>query len=159
MVEKRSDLASAIALNSSLVNAARLVGPGIAGLLIAAVGAGICFLIDGISYIAVIIALLAMKTRPRKISIQKGNPLQRLQEGFSYAFGFPPIRAMLMLLALFSFMGTSYTILVPIFATKILQGGPQTLGFLTIAEVETVEQFYPPSPKSDTENARLIIQS
>lgn len=133
MVDRKEDLASAIALNSSLVNAARLVGPSIAGLLIAAVGSGICFLIDGISYIAVIVALLAMKIKPRKMAAHNGNPLQRLKEGFTYAFGFPPIRAILLLLALFSFMGTSLTILIPIFATKILHGGPQTLGFLMAA--------------------------
>lgn len=133
MVEKRADLANAIALNSSLINGARLVGPGVAGLLISAVGAGTCFLIDGVSYIAVILALLAMKIKGKKLVINKGNPLQKLKEGFSYAFGFPPIRAMLMLLALFSFMGAPYTILVPIFATQILQGGSQTLGFLMSA--------------------------
>lgn len=133
IVEKREDLASAIALNSSLVNGARLIGPGIAGLLIAAVGAGTCFLIDGISYIAVIVALLAMKLKPRKMAGQTGNFLERLKEGFSYAFGFPPIRSILLLLALFSFMGTSLTVLMPIYATGILHGGSQTLGFLMAA--------------------------
>lgn len=133
MIEKREDLASAIALNSSLVNVARLLGPGVAGLLIAAVGAGICFLIDGISYIAVIIALLAMKLKPSKTIAQKGSPLQRLKEGFTYAFGFPPIRAILLLMAVFSFTGTSITILMPIYARDILHGGPQTLGFLMAA--------------------------
>lgn len=133
IVERKEDLANAIALNSSLVNGGRLIGPAIAGLLIATVGAGVCFLIDGISYIAVIAALLAMKLKPRKIPVKTANPLQRLKEGFTYAFGFPPIRAILLLLALFSLMGMPYTILMPIFATKILHGGPQTLGFLMAA--------------------------
>jgi MFS family permease len=133
MVEKKEDLGNAIALNSSMFNGARLVGPAIAGLIIASVGAGVCFLIDGLSYIAVIASLLAMKLKPRKISKQTTNIWQRLKEGFIYAFGFPPIRAILLLLALFSFMGMPYTVLVPIFATNILQGGAETLGFLMAA--------------------------
>ena len=132
LVESKQDLTSAITLNSTLVNGARLIGPAIAGLLIATVGTGICFLIDGISYIAVIAALLAMKLKPRKM-VQTGNPLQRLKEGFTYAFGFPPIRSILLLLALFSFVGMPYTILLPIFATNILHGGSQILGFLMAA--------------------------
>ena len=132
LVESKQDLTSAITLNSTLVNGARLIGPAIAGLLIATVGTGMCFLIDGISYIAVIAALLAMKLKPRKM-VQTGNPLQRLKEGFTYAFGFPPIRSILLLLALFSFMGMPYTILLPIFATNILHGDSQILGFLMAA--------------------------
>jgi MFS family permease len=133
MVDKKEDLGNAIALNSSIFNGARLVGPAIAGLLIASVGAGACFLIDGLSYIAVIAGLLAMKLKPREIAVQTTNVWQRLKEGFIYAFGFPPIRAILLLLALFSFMGMPYTVLVPIFATKILHGGADTLGFLMAA--------------------------
>ena len=133
IIDKKENLGNAIALNSSVFNGARLVGPAIAGLLIASVGAGICFLIDGLSYIAVIAGLLAMNLKPRIITPQPGNVWQRLKEGFNYAFGFPPIRAILLLLALFSFMGMPYTVLVPVFATKILQGGAQTLGFLMAA--------------------------
>lgn len=133
IVEKKEDLASAIALNSSLVNGGRLIGPSIAGLLIATVGSGVCFLIDGVSYIAVLAALLAMQLKPRKLVVTTANPLERLKEGFTYAFGFPPIRSILLLLALFSFMGMSNTILMPIFATEVLHGGPQTLGFLMAA--------------------------
>ena len=133
LVEKREDLANAIALNASMFNGARLIGPAIAGLLIATVGPSYCFLIDGLSYIAVIAGLLAMKLKPRKIAVTNSKPLQRLKEGFVYAFGFPPIRAILLLLALVSFAGMSHTVLVPIFATKILHGGPQTLGFLMAA--------------------------
>lgn len=130
MVEKKENLSNAIALNSSLFNGARLVGPAMAGVLIAAVGSGMCFLIDGVSYIAVIASLLAMKIKPREIQVSNVHPLQRLKEGFVYAFSFPPIRSILILLAFTSFMGMSYTVLIPIFATEILQGGSETLGFL-----------------------------
>jgi len=133
MIEKKEDLGNAIALNSSMFNGARLVGPAIAGLLIASVGAGMCFLIDGLSYIAVIASLLAMKLKPRQITVQTTNVWQRLKEGFIYAFSFPPIRAILLLLALFSFMGMPYMVLIPIFATKILDGDAETLGFLMTA--------------------------
>lgn len=134
MVEKKENLGNAIALNSSVFNSARLIGPAIAGLLIAAVGAGACFLIDGLSYIAVIISLLMMKIKPKKEgATSTANSWQRLQEGFVYGFGFPPIRAILMLLALVSLMGMTYVTLVPIFATQILQGGSDTLGFLMSA--------------------------
>lgn len=133
IVEKKEDLANAIALNSSMFNGARLIGPAIGGLLVASVGAGYCFLIDGISYIAVIIALLAMKLEPSKIKISNKHPWKTLKEGFAYTFGFPPIRYIIMLLALVSFMGMQYTVLVPIFATNILHGGAETLGFLMAA--------------------------
>ena len=132
LVEQRENLSNAIALNSSLFSGARLIGPAIAGLVIASVGTSTCFLIDGISYIAVIVGLLAMRIRPRKIAaIAPSNTvLRRLKEGFVYAFGFPAIRSILLLLGLVSLVGMPYTTLVPIFATNILHGGPQTLGFL-----------------------------
>ncbi|PPS39854.1 MFS transporter [Chroococcidiopsis sp. TS-821] len=133
IVERKDDLASAIALNSSLVNGARLVGPAIAGIIIARIGSGYCFLIDGISYIAVITALLAMKLKPRQVVVSNAAPLQRLKEGFEYAFGFPPIRSILILIASFSLMAMPYVTLVPIFATKILHGNANTLGFLMAA--------------------------
>ena len=130
MIEKREDLGNAIALNSSIVNGARLVGPSVAGLLIATLGEGMCFLLNGLSFIAVIVALLAMKITPKKREIQNSEVIQGLKEGFSYAFGFAPIRSVLLLLALVSLMGMPYTVLMPIFAEKILHGGPKTLGFL-----------------------------
>jgi MFS family permease len=135
MVDKKENLGNAIALNSSLFSGSRLIGPAIAGLLIAVVGAGTCFLIDGVSYIAVIAGLLAMKIKPRHLkAIQvQDNLWQRFKEGFQYAFGFPPIRAILLLIGLVSFMGMPYTVLAPIFATDILKGGPQSLGFLMAA--------------------------
>jgi MFS family permease len=133
LVERREDLANAIAINSTMFNGARLIGPAIAGLLLARVGAAYCFLIDGVSYIAVIIALLAMRIKPIKTVESNINPLQRIKEGFEYAFGFPPIRAILLLSALVSFMGLQYTVLVPIFAEEIFKGGAETLGFLMAA--------------------------
>lgn len=133
LIERRDDLANAIAINSTMFNGARLIGPAIGGLLIAQVGAAYCFLIDGLSYIAVIAALLAMNIKSNKYQVSNANPLKQVKEGFNYAFGFPPIRAILILSALVSFLGMQYTIIVPIFAEKILQGGADTLGFLMAA--------------------------
>jgi MFS family permease len=133
MVEKKEDLPNAIALNSSLVNVARFIGPAVAGLLVAAVGEGYCFLINGISYAAVIIALLAMKVNkiPKRVSIN--NISKEIKEGFKYSFGFAPIRSILLLLGLVSLIGMPYTVLMPIFAKDILHGGANTLGFLMSA--------------------------
>ncbi len=133
LIEKREDLANAIAINSTMFNGARLIGPAIGGLLIARVGAAYCFLIDGISYIAVIIALLAMRIPKNRIPKGNANPIQKIKEGFKYAFDFAPIRAILLLSALVSLFGIQYTVLVPIFAEEILKGGAETLGFLMAA--------------------------
>lgn len=133
MVEDKEDLGNAIALNSSMVNGARLLGPSIAGILIAIAGEGICFLIDGISYLAVIASLLAMRIVPKKVKPRGIDILQGLTEGFRYALGFEPTRAILLLLALVSLMGMPYTVLMPIFATDVLHGGSHTLGFLMAA--------------------------
>jgi MFS family permease len=133
LVERREDLANAIAINSTMFNGARLIGPAIGGLLIARVGTGYCFLIDGLSYVAVIAALLAMKVKPWKNSVTAGNPLQKVKEGFVYAFSFPPIRSVLLLSALVSLMGLQNTILVPVIAEQILKGGAESLGFLMAA--------------------------
>jgi MFS family permease len=133
LVERREDLANAIAVNSTMFNGARLIGPAIGGLLIARVGIAYCFLIDGVSYIAVILGLLAMIIKPRKIVITDGSPLEKIKEGFTYAFGFAPIRSILIQAAIISFFGIQYTVVVPIFAEKILGGGAETLGFLMAA--------------------------
>lgn len=130
MIEKRADLSNAIALNSSMVNGARLIGPSIAGVLIAATGEGICFLLNGLSYIFVIVSLLMMKVAPRKVKTQNTRVIQGLKEGFAYAFGFAPIRSIILLLALVSLLGMPYAVLMPIFAKEILHGGPHTFGFL-----------------------------
>jgi len=133
VVENQDDLGNAIALNSSLVNAARLIGPSVAGLLIAAVGEGYCFLIDGFSYMAVIGSLLAMVLKPRARERSRASVLAELVEGWHHARGFRPIWAILLLLSLISLVGMPYTTLMPIFAGRILHGGAHTLGFLMAA--------------------------
>ena len=133
LVEQREDLANAIAINSTMFNGARLIGPALGGLLIARVGEGYCFLIDGLSYIAVIMALLAMRLVPTDIPMMAGSHLQKIKEGFVYAFSSPPIRSILLLSGLVSLMGMQYAVLVPVFADKILKGDAQTLGFLMAA--------------------------
>lgn len=133
LIEKREDLANAIAVNSTMFNGARLIGPAIGGLILARVGPGYCFLIDGISYIAVIIGLLAMRIETKQIPKFDVSPIKRIKEGFNYAFGFPPIRAILLNAALISLFGIQYTVIVPIYAEKILGGGAETLGFLMAA--------------------------
>ena len=130
MVESGEDLSNAIALNSTMVNGARLIGPSVAGVLIAAVGEGICFLLNGLTFIAVIAALLAMIVQPKEKPVQSQRIRQQLREGFAYAFASLPIRALILLLAVISLMGMPFVVLMPIFADKILHGGPQTLGFL-----------------------------
>lgn len=130
MVEKREDLGNAIALNSSMVNGARLLGPSIAGLLIALTGEGICFLINGISYLFVIASLLMMKVAPKEIKKKDTHVIKELKDGFNYAFGFAPIKYIIFLLALVSLMGMSYSVLMPVFAKEILHGGSHTFGFL-----------------------------
>ncbi|HWB86883.1 MAG TPA: MFS transporter [Bryobacteraceae bacterium] len=133
MVEDRMDLGNAIALNSSMVNAARLVGPAVAGLVIAGVGEGWCFFIDGVSYFAVILSLLAMHITPAP---RRGTDRQlwaELAEGWQYVTGSVPIRSILLLLSLMSLVGLPYTVLMPVFASNVLHGGANTLGFLMAA--------------------------
>ena len=133
MLDRREDLTNAIALNSSMVNGARLVGPSIAGLLIAATGEGLCFLVNGLSYIAVLAGLFLMRVRPNERVAPHTAILQNLKDGFVYAFGFMPIRSLLLLLALVSLTGASYSQLLPMFAQEILHGGPRTQGLLISA--------------------------
>jgi MFS family permease len=130
MVEKREDLGNAIALNGSMVNSASLVGPAIAGAVIAAVGEGYCFLIDGLSYIAVIISLTAMRITIPQARTARRHVLDELKEGWQYVRGSLPIRSILLNLGLVSMFGMTYSVLMPIFAAEILHGGPNTLGFL-----------------------------
>ena len=130
MIEDRSDLGNAIALNSSMFNAARLIGPSLAGILISLVGEGMCFLINAVSYIAVIISLLAMRINYIKYSHQDKQILTGLKHGIKYAWRFVPIRTILLMIAMLSLAGMPYTILMPVFAREILKGGAHTLGFL-----------------------------
>jgi MFS family permease len=133
MIEDRGDLPNAIALNSSMVNAARLIGPSVGGILIAAVGEGWCFLIDAVSYLAVIASLLAMRvTSPAKRRADT-QVWDDLRDGLRYTAASVPIRSVLLLLALVSLMGVPYSVLMPVFASQILHGGPHTLGFLMAA--------------------------
>lgn len=133
MIDDRSALSNAIALNSSIVNAGRLVGPAIAGIVIAWVGEGYCFLIDSVSYIAVLYSLLAMKNLLPGLRNPPRNVGQELSEGWRYIISSPAIRWILLMLGLVSLIGMPFTVLMPIIADKVLGGGAYTLGFLTAA--------------------------
>jgi MFS family permease len=130
MVENRGDLSNAIAINSSMVNLARLVGPSLAGLVIAATNEGWCFLIDGVSYIAVIASLLLMRVHVDALKRSTASMLDQLKEGWTYVSNFAPIRTILLLFAVISLMGMPFVVLMPVFAAQVLHGGPHTLGFL-----------------------------
>jgi MFS family permease len=133
MVDRREDLSNAIALNSSMVNAARLIGPAIAGVIIAAVGEAWCFFIDGVSYLAVIVSLLLMRVARRAPASRRSHMLEQLREGWHYVSASAPIRSILLLLGLASLAGMPYTVLMPVIASKVLKGGPHTLGILMSA--------------------------
>lgn len=138
IVERKESLINAIALNSSMFNGARLIGPAIGGILLASVGAGYCFLIDGISYIAVLLALMAMRVKPKKptvaqTSLTLGVIVEHLKEGFVYAFGFAPVRSILIMVGVVSFLGINFVVILPIFANEILHGDANTLGLMMAA--------------------------
>ncbi len=130
MVEDRADLSNAIAINSSMVNTARLIGPSLAGLLIAATNEGWCFLVDGISYIAVIVSLLMMRIAPDQAQRATSSMIGQMKEGWTYVAASAPIRSILLLFALLSLMGWPFMVLMPVFAAQVLHGGPHTFGFL-----------------------------
>ena len=130
MVEDRADLSNAIAINSSMVNLARLIGPSFAGLVIAASNEGWCFFVDGISYIAVIISLLLMRVPVVALKRAAAPMFEQMREGWQYVSTFVPIRNILLLFALVSLMGMPYIVLMPLFAAQVLHGGAHTLGFL-----------------------------
>ncbi|HEY0478741.1 MAG TPA: MFS transporter [Kofleriaceae bacterium] len=130
MIEDRADLPNAIALNSSMVNSARLIGPMIAALLIGAIGAAGCFAIDAVSYIAVIGSLLAMRVPRRPVPVRTSHVLSDLAEGLRYVWNFPLVRSVLLLLAASSVLGGAYGTLLPVIAATRLHGGPGTLGIL-----------------------------
>ncbi|HEU5457937.1 MAG TPA: MFS transporter [Terracidiphilus sp.] len=130
MVDDRADLSNAIAINSSMVNAARLVGPSLAGLLIAATNEGWCFFADGVSYIAVIASLLMMRLPAFRPQLGATTMVSQLQDGWNYVSRFVPVRSILLLFAVLSLMGWPYMVLMPIFAARVLHGGANTLGFL-----------------------------
>jgi MFS family permease len=130
MVDDKRDLQNAIAINSSMVNVARLIGPSLAGMLIAASSEGWCFLVDGISYIAVILSLLLMRLHDPVVQRKATSMLAEMQAGWSYVADFLPIRTILTLFAVVSLMGMPFVVLMPIFAAEVLRGGAHTLGFL-----------------------------
>ena len=130
MVEKKEDLGNAIALNSLMFNGARLIGPSIAGIILSSTSAGICFLINAITYVFVITSLLMMKIKTKEVRKKKSEIMKELKEGLSYIFGFPPIKHLIFLLGISSLMGMSYSVLMPVFAKEILHGGSNTYGFL-----------------------------
>jgi len=126
----KEDLPNAIALNSSIFNGARIVGPALAGFAIAWIGEGWCFFLNGISFLAVIIALLMMRLDKFEPRASKGSPLQNFVQGFRFAMSDRPIRSALLLLSLMSLLGMQYSVFMPIFARDILHGGPSRLGLL-----------------------------
>ena len=129
----KEDLPNAIALNSSIFNGARVVGPAIAGFAIAWIGAGWCFFLNGLSFFAVILALLAMRIQPQERKPSTESPLQSLLEGFRFAMKDRPIRSALLLLSLLSLLGLQYSVFMPIFANDILHAGARGLGLLMSA--------------------------
>jgi MFS family permease len=135
MVDDRGDLANAIALNSSMVNGSRIIGPSIGGILIAAVGEGWCFMADAISYLFVIASLLMMRVPRSKArhAETEAHMLEELRTGFQYVVGSIPIRTSLIVLSIVSAMGMPYTVLMPAIAATVLRGGPNTLGILMTA--------------------------
>lgn len=130
LLESKADLGNAIALNSFLFNGARLLGPSIAGVLIGMTSEGTCFLINGVSFLAVLLALLSMKIKKPALSRAKDSIISDMKGGFTYVWNFIPIRYILFNLALMSFVGMPFAVLMPVFAKDILKGGPETLGFL-----------------------------
>jgi MFS family permease len=128
--QQKEDLPNAIALNSVMINGARMVGPFLAGLAVAAFGEGICFLMNALSFVAIVASLIAMKVPERRATKNRESSLRGLREGYWYAFGFPPIRYVLLVLSLVSLMGMSYQVLMPVFAKEVLHGGASVLGFL-----------------------------
>ena len=135
MVElvSKEDLMNAIALNSSMITGARIIGPALAGLIVAWVGEGPCFLFNALSYLAIIAGLLAMRVAGREVGKPAGSALSDLKEGFHYTRRTRPVRAVLLLVAFVSIFGLSYLVLMPIFAEEILRGGARSLGTLLSA--------------------------
>ena len=126
----RGDLVNAIALNSSMFNGARIIGPAVAGALVATIGEGWCFFLNGVSYVAVISGLLLMRLAARPRPRREGSGLANIIEGFRYVARTAPVRALLLMLGLVSLAGMPYAVLMPVFADRILHGGPRALGLL-----------------------------
>ena len=149
MVGKR-DLMNAIALNSSMFNASRVVGPAVAGLLVASIGEGWCFFVNGISFVAVIAGLLLMDVKRREALNLAASPISRLVEGFQFVIRNQPVHTILILLGIVSVTGMPYTVLMPIFADRILHGGAKALQLLNL-------DGHRPSTKDLTTSCRKSI--
>jgi MFS family permease len=134
LIDDPADLGNAIALNSSVFNAARLVGPAVAGVLIAAVGEGWVFGLNALTYLSMLLALAAMRVAPATASTGGASVLRNLREGFAFAWTYPAIRAVLLLVTTVSFFAVPFVVLMPVFATEVLGGGPGTLGVLMTAQ-------------------------
>jgi MFS family permease len=130
LAEKKEDLAGIIGMNVGMFHLSRLIGPAIAGFVIEAYGSGGCFLIDGISYLAVLLALLLMRLPSKEIASGPASLWGEMRAGFQYAFGFHPIRTLITLTGCLSLLGISYTVLIPVYAREIFAGDARTLGFL-----------------------------
>ena len=130
MVEDKSHLGNAIALNSMMFNGARLIGPSVAGIVLATIGEGACFLVNAISFVFVILSLFMMHVPDSGEKKKEAKILGELREGFNYIFGFAPIKNVILLLALVSLMGASYQVLMPVLAKDVLHGESNTYGFL-----------------------------
>lgn len=152
LVDRRDDLPNAIALNSSMFNAARLVGPGIAGVLIATVGPGVCYLLDATSYAAILTSLLAMRLRDRAPRRRRGHPLADLTAGFAYARRSPMLLPSLLMVPMIALAGFAASTLAPVFARDVFGGDSTTLGFMFSAVgagalVSAVQLARRPSPR------------
>jgi MFS family permease len=133
LVDQPEDLGNALALNAALTNGARLLGPALASVVIMRLGAGLCFLLNGLSYLAVLAALGAMHLPPRPAPPPRTPLLVQAHAGVRYAWGYAPVRAILLLLTVTNLLGMPYQVLLPVFATDILHGNVHTLGRLTAA--------------------------
>jgi len=133
LIDNQNNLGNAIALNSAMYNGARLIGPAIAGIVIAIVGEGICFLLNALSYVAIIWALYHIRAGKSEQKQSENSLKEEFIEGFKYTFGFKPFRILLLLLGIVSLIGAPFSTLMPAFASEILKGGSHTYGFLMSA--------------------------
>ena len=161
LVAQPEDLSNAIALNSSLINGARLIGPSLAGLVVALVGEGPCFLLNGLSHLAVVAALWAMRLRSRPNASPRAPVLAEAYAGVRYAWNFAPIRAILLLVGVVSLFGMPYQVLMPVFATEVLHGDVHTLGMLAAASGAgaIIGALYMASRDSVLELDRMLVLS
>ncbi|MBX7138622.1 MAG: MFS transporter [Oligoflexia bacterium] len=130
MIEDKLDLPNAIALNSTMFNSGRLIGPAIGGIIIAASNEGVCFLVDGVSFFAVLISLFQIRLASGAAHVSKHNLVEGFVDGVTYVWRFVPIRELIKLVGLISLLGTPHFVLMPVFAREVLQGGPERLGLL-----------------------------